>query len=214
MLFSVAIVSIAKQYSYDSIAQGYASSGFFVGYLFLQIPGGLLATRLGGKTVMLLGVAVPSLVTILTPFACSTLTGLVICRLFTGLLEGVTYPATHALLAAWAPVAEKSQLVGIVWAGAYLGTAITLPIAGLLVTDEGWASVFYILGGLGIAWCAVWHVFGASSPETLARCSDEERDYIITHRGAAADEGSVPWTKLLRSPSVWAVCLQHFTHNL
>jgi ACS family sodium-dependent inorganic phosphate cotransporter len=213
VLFSIAIIPISKQFGYDSVAQGYASSGFFAGYLFLQIPGGLIATKLGGHWVMFLGVLVPSLVTVITPFACASLTGLIACRVLTGLLEAVTYPATHALLSRWAPAAEKSQIVGLVWAGAYLGTALTLPAAGALVAGEGWASVFYVVGGLGVAWSAVWAVAGASAPEELSRISAEERDYIVANRGAAAAEQAVPWLRLASSAPVWGVCWQHFSHN-
>jgi MFS family permease len=213
VLFSIAIIPISKQFGYDSVAQGYASSGFFAGYLFLQIPGGLIATRLGGHWVMFLGVLVPSLVTVITPFACASLTGLIACRVLTGLLEAVTYPATHALLSRWAPAAEKSQIVGLVWAGAYLGTALTLPAAGALVAGEGWASVFYVVGGIGVAWSAVWAVAGASAPEELSRISAEERDYIVANRGAAAAEQAVPWLRLASSAPVWGVCWQHFSHN-
>lgn len=158
---------------------------------------------------MFFGVLVPSLVTLITPFACSTLTGLIACRVFTGLLEGVTYPTVHALLARWAPTPEKSRIVGIVWAGAYLGTALTLPLAGTLVKDDGWESVFFVIGGMGIAWSAAWLLFGASSPEELTRTSSEERDYISASRGVAAAEGPVPWLQLACSPAAWAVFLQH-----
>ena len=222
VLFSVAIIPISKQFGYGAVEQGYANAGFFAGYFLLQIPGGLAATRLGGHRVMALGVLVPSLVTVVTPFACSTLSGLVACRVFTGLLEGVTYPATHALLARWTPTHEKSQIVGLVWAGAYLGTALTLPLAGALVDDgaatggaPSWPLVFYVVGGLGVAWSAVWLAFGASSPEELPRVAAAEREYITAHRGAEAPErsGGVPWLALLCSPPALVTCIAHFTHN-
>jgi MFS family permease len=222
VLFSVAIIPISKQYGYGAVEQGYASAGFFAGYFLLQIPGGLAATRLGGHRVMFLGVLVPSLVTVVTPFACSTLPGLIACRVFTGLLEGVTYPATHALLARWTPTHEKSQIVGLVWAGAYLGTALTLPLAGALVDDgsatggaPAWPLVFYVIGGLGVAWSAAWLAFGSSSPEELPRIAADERAYIIANRGAEAVEraAGIPWLGLLRSPPALVTCIAHFTHN-
>ena len=63
-------------------------------------------------------------------------------------------------------------------------------------------------------WSAAWFAFGASSPEAMARCAPAERAYIAAHRGASADaERATPWLALLTSPAVWAVSLQHFTHN-
>lgn len=56
---------------YTSVA-GWLLSSFFIGYIFTQFPGGLLAQWLGGKWVFGIGVGMTSLLTLLTPLAAFT----------------------------------------------------------------------------------------------------------------------------------------------
>ena len=49
--------------------EGTILGSFFYGYIFTQLPGGWLATYLGGKWVFGIGILITSLLTIITPFA-------------------------------------------------------------------------------------------------------------------------------------------------
>ena len=49
--------------------KGTILGSFFYGYIFTQLPGGWLATYLGGKWVFGIGILTTSLLTIITPFA-------------------------------------------------------------------------------------------------------------------------------------------------
>ena len=53
---SVAIIPMAEEFGWGPAKQGTVLSSFFVGYLLLQILGGTLADRFGGKVVLGLGV--------------------------------------------------------------------------------------------------------------------------------------------------------------
>ena len=64
---SVAIIPMAESFGWDAETQGLVLSSFFVGYLLLQVVGGRLADRFGGKFVLGAGVLLWSLFTILTP---------------------------------------------------------------------------------------------------------------------------------------------------
>ena len=46
---SITAPSIMKEYSWDEKTLGIILSSFFLGYTLLQIPGGWLADRFGGK---------------------------------------------------------------------------------------------------------------------------------------------------------------------
>lgn len=61
-------------------------------------------------------------------------------------LQGVTFPAAHALWGNWAPPLERSKLVAISYGGANFGTVIAMPLSGILCQYWGWPSVFYIFG--------------------------------------------------------------------
>ena len=67
---------------------GWVLAAFFYGYLVTQIPGGLLAQRVGGKWVFGLGVLITSVLTTLTPFAADTSIWLLVAlRVLEGLSE-------------------------------------------------------------------------------------------------------------------------------
>ena len=91
----------------DSTIGGLLSSVFF-GYLWTQIPGGVLATHYGAKRVLLVGVCGWSLLTILTPLCASRVWLFVLVRVCLGAFEGVGFPSIHALLAVWTPPHEAS----------------------------------------------------------------------------------------------------------
>lgn len=214
VLLSVAIIGLSAEFGYGAAAQGLISSAFFIGYLWLQVPGGWAAGRAGGWAVLLAGVLAPSLLTVATPPAAGSLPALIALRALTGLGEGVTYPVIHALLAAWTPAAERSRTVACVWAGAFMGTVVALPLSGLLVAAAGWRSVFYVFGGAGVLWAAAWALLGASAPETSAACGPTEAAYIARARGPPRRPGAaVPWAALACCPAVWALAIQHASHN-
>ena len=58
---SVAIIPMAEDLGWSMETQGIVLSSFFVGYLLLQIVGGRLADRFGGKVVLGTGVVLCAL---------------------------------------------------------------------------------------------------------------------------------------------------------
>lgn len=184
----------------------------------LQIPGGWWASN-RGKMVFGLGVLAPALITAATPFVAHSLPLMVTARILTGLGEGVTYPAIHALMGRWAPHAERARMVSFVWAGAYTGTMCAFPAAGLVIRTpslgvmSGWRGVFYLSGILGAAWWLGWMYVVSSTPEQHPTISDEEREYIKANLPPRTEGSSTPWAKLLSYAAVWAIVVQHFCHN-
>jgi len=178
---SVAILPISTEFNYDESQSGYVLSSFFLGYMCLQIPSGTIASKYGGKTLLTLGILLPSVLTVATPAVAHSLTGLIAIRIATGITEGVTYPALHALMGKWVPAGERSVLLNVMWSGAFLGSAITLPVAGALC-GRGWRTAFYFYGIFGIMVAALFWLFTSDSPETHSRISKEEVDLIVFQR--------------------------------
>ena len=54
-----------------------------------QIIGGSLATRVGGRSVLLFAVLLWSLSTVITPLVAHSIVGLILCRILLGLGEGL-----------------------------------------------------------------------------------------------------------------------------
>ena len=68
--------------------QGLILGAFYYGYIWTQVPGGILAERYGGKWVFGLGTFVTGFLTLFTPMATRRgLASLFVLRLFEGFFE-------------------------------------------------------------------------------------------------------------------------------
>ena len=84
----------------------------------MQIPGGILAERFGGKWIFGIGSILTALFTLLTPVCANAGKGYLIAnRILMGLSEGVTFPVMHSMIARWIPPTERSRLGALIWAG-------------------------------------------------------------------------------------------------
>ena len=103
------------------------------GYLCGQVIGALLAQKYGGKIMLGVGILITSVLTLIIPMVAHSLPLLYTVRAIMGLGESVTYPAANVLYTKWAPSKERTFIVTMGSAGAYLGTAFAFPIAGMLI---------------------------------------------------------------------------------
>ena len=177
---SIAIVKMSEELQWDDKTSGALLAAFFVGYLWTQVPGGLLANRVGAKPVLITGVVGWSFLTLLTPTCARiSLPSLYAARVTIGIFEGVTFPAVHALVAAWSPPLERSRTVAFASSGAFLGTVAAFSFSPQV--DLWWPSIFYVFGSAGFVWAAAMAAFGASRPATHACISAAEREAIDPH---------------------------------
>ncbi|XP_059171323.1 sialin-like [Physella acuta] len=204
------------EFNWNEETQGYILGAFFYGYIVTQLPGGWLASKFGGKNLFGFGVLCTSVLTIITPFAARfSVYMLIAVRVLEGIGEGVTFPAMHAMWGSWAPVWERSKLAAFTYAGAQLGTVISLPISGILCDSDiagGWPSVFYIFGSLGCIWFVAWMLIVHNTPADHPRISSSEREYIESSIGKKEDI-STPWKQIFTCPAVWAIAVAHFCNN-
>ena len=211
---SVAIIPMAEEYNWGLRTQGMVLSSFAVGYILLQVVGGRLADRYGGKIVLGIGVLVWSLFTILAPPAAAFgLTLLIMTRILMGMGEAVTFPSFYSLYGKWIPLTERSRAVGFANSAIPLGTSFALIISPIIIQQLGWEWVFYIFGFMGFIWYAFWHRMVTSDPRKHPKISSEELSHI--QEGIKADEKAtdIPWTHFLKYKAVWAIAVAHFCNN-
>lgn len=74
------------EFFWNERTQGLILSSFFWGYVVTQVPGGMLAERLGGKYTLAFAVLLPALCTLATPLAArwGGAWGLVVLRIVMG----------------------------------------------------------------------------------------------------------------------------------
>ncbi|XP_023610046.1 sialin isoform X4 [Myotis lucifugus] len=175
-----------KRYKWDAETQGWILGSFFYGYIITQIPGGYVASKVGGKLLLGFGILGTAVFTLFTPIAADIGVGaLIALRALEGLGEGVTFPAMHAMWSSWAPPLERSKLLSISYAGI-----------------------------VGIIWFVLWIWLVSNTPETHKTISHQEKEYILSSlKNQLSSQKSVPWIPMLKSLPLWAIVVAHFSYN-
>lgn len=66
---SASPVTFTERYDWSQSLQGLILSSFYWGYIVTHVPGGLLSQKIGGKSTCLIGIAVATICTLISPFA-------------------------------------------------------------------------------------------------------------------------------------------------
>jgi sugar phosphate permease len=129
-------------------------------------------------------------------------------RFLFGMFQAGQFPCQARVMADWMPLTERARAQGIVWMFSRLGGALVPFIfGGLLVLFGTWTTPFVVMAGLGVLWCAGFWPWFRNRPEEMASVNSSELALIASGRSAApAGRGPVPWSKILGSVNVWALC--------
>ena len=212
---SYAFEGMGRDLGIDKTAQGLAGGIFFIGYLFLQIPGGMLAERWSAKRFV--GV----MIVLWGAMACleglvQNFTQLLIVRFLLGVAEGGIWPAILVLISHWFPSKERARAYAFWMANLAISSIITQPLSGAIVSSVGWRGLFIIEGILPFVIAApLWWAFIADRPEDATWLSSVERAYIA--RETAADRRAEPPPMSMRSAllnvRVWQFVASVLSHS-
>jgi len=210
---SIAIMPMAQEFGWSSGVAGFVQSSFFAGYLLMQVPGGYLASRLGGRRILPLGLATWSSATALVPIMASTVASLCFSRAVVGLGEAVAPTSIVDMIARTVRKEERSSAVSLAFTGLHIGSIIGLLAAPLLINSLGWRALFVVFGSAGLVWYVGFESFMAGlnkeDPETA-------RKLTTPMKGRPSEQQQqqpVPYRAFLRSPAVQAVCFTHYANN-
>lgn len=106
--------------------QGVIISSYFWGYLVGQIPGGIFSQQFSPMWTFYISVSVQVIATFLIPVCSYLHYGLIlVMRILQGFTAGFSFPAMHALLTRWAPIAERSITTSCVYSGSAIGIIVS-----------------------------------------------------------------------------------------
>ncbi len=212
---SVAIIPMARDFGWSASTQGAVLSSFFFGYLLMQLGGGWLADRLGGKLVLGVGVLVWSLFTVITPVAALFgLSVLILARVGMGLGEAVTFPSIYSMYSRWIPAGDRSRAVAFTNSAIPVGTVFALLTTPLIVIHLGWEWAFYLFGMVGVVWFFAWQKLVSDLPEDHPTIGAGELAHIREHASASGKvQEAPPFGLFLRNRAMWALIVAHFCNN-
>jgi ACS family hexuronate transporter-like MFS transporter len=205
----VAIKAIQKDIPISNEAFSHLNTAFLATYGVMYAAGGKLVDALGTRTGF-------TCIMIFWSLACAshglagTVGMLVVSRLLLGMGEGGGFPASTRAVTEWFPAEERSSAMGIINAGTAVGAVVAPLLIALILGYTNWRVIFFITGGLGLAWTFLWWRM-YFPPELHPGLSGEERQALAASLAPAAHELRPPrWLELLRFRETWGLVTAKF----
>jgi len=114
-----------------------------------SIPFGLLADRLGRKTIIMFGIICWSLATFVGGFATSFIF-LLFARAFVGIGEAAYAPAAQSMISGTFPEDKRAMAQAVFASGMLLGGAVGQTFGGLLAPRYGWQFPLFVIAVAGL----------------------------------------------------------------
>ncbi|MED2970789.1 MFS transporter [Fictibacillus sp. B-59209] len=202
---------IQKDLDISSSAAGDIAGIFFVGYLILQIPGGILATKWSAKKFIFILMILWGLAAMATGFV-QTEGQLKFVRFLLGVAEGGVWPAVLVLLANWFTLKERARANAFWMACLPVSAMLMAPLSGLLLKHFDWKTVLILEGVPPLIWAFVWYAMVKDKPSEAKWMSDKERNELTAElqneqKGAVKSSG---YGAAFKNMTVWGLVVMYF----
>ena len=218
---SAANTTIQEDLGFDNAQMGRVMSGFALGYLLFQVPGGWLGNRFGTRWAFACLSLYWSLCSVWYGTA-SMLRNLCASRFALGAFQAGLTPISAKILSDWIPLKERGISSATIGACMSVGGAFALWFTGwLLARGVHWRPIFHAYSLVGIVWSVVFYFYFRTSPVDHDEVNESELALI---RGTETDDSaeSLPQIEddrpvssglvlnMLTSLSMWGICIQSF----
>jgi MFS transporter, ACS family, hexuronate transporter len=205
-VLSVLAGTLERELGIGAVEYSFITSSFLVSYTVMYAVAGRIVDRLGTRRSFLLFVAAWSAASMLHALAATALQ-LAACRFLLGAAEAANFPAGAKAVAEWFPMRERALALGLFNAGASIGAAVAIPLAGAIAVTWGWQHAFLLTGALGAVWLVAWAAI-YRSPSEHRRLGVEERRLIEGSRASPVAPAPPPSVRaLLARRDTWGCIL-------
>ena len=187
---SIAMPTIAQEFSLSPSMQGLILSSFFWAYALLQVPGGWLIDRYGPRRVITWSTGLWGTFQVLAGLATGG-ASMLFARVALGAAEAPLFPSGGKLISLWLAPSERSRGAVMMDSGSPLGVALGgLIIAYLIATLDSWRLAFVIAGvaTLALAWVAYRYL--RDDPANHPQVNAQELEKINAGRETPAAEAA------------------------
>ena len=194
---------------------GLGISVFFIGYLFLEIPGALLVERWSARKWFSRILITWGCISALTAFV-QTPTQFYLVRFFLGVAEAGFFPGIIVYFTHWFAQEDRTRALSGLLMAVPFSLALGAPVSALLLDVHwlgllGWQWLFIVESlpaialGIGVLW---WLT---DRPQDAQWLTPADRDYLdaVLRKEAEAKEvgGKISILQALRLPTVWLLVL-------
>ncbi len=207
---SIAQAALHRDFGVGTILFGYLLGAYNWTYASIQLPVGIILDRFGVKLTSRVSIFLWSVAS----FAASvsrSIPWFFASRLLLGIGEGPSFPASSKAVSRWFPRAERTTATSFFDSAAKLGSAIGVPVLGVVLLAIGWRWSFALTGALSLLYLAYfWVVY--REPEDDPHLTEEERAYIHSST-PAAEQPPLSLVALVRQPKVLGVSIGFGSYN-
>jgi sugar phosphate permease len=202
---------IQKDLSLSSSAAGEIAGIFFFGYMILQIPGGLLASKWSARKVIFILMILWGLAAIACGFV-QTEQQLKLARFILGIAEGGVWPAVLVMLASWFTLKERARANAFWMACLPVSAMLMAPLSGVLLAHYSWHAVLVIEGIPPLIWALVWWFAVKDKPSDAKWMDDTERKNLETQLIEEQKKGikSKGYGAAFKNKTVWGLVMMYF----
>jgi sugar phosphate permease len=202
---------IQEDLNISASAAGDIAGIFFVGYLILQIPGGILATKWSAKKFIFILMILWGLAAMASGFV-QTEGQLKFVRFLLGVAEGGVWPAVLVLLANWFTIPERARANAFWMACLPVSAMLMAPLTGILLKYFDWKMVLILEGIPPILWAFVWYSLIKDRPSEANWMDENERKQLLSaleaeQNKAAKSEG---YGAAFKNKTVWGLVIMYF----
>ncbi|MBS7626491.1 MFS transporter [Candidatus Bathyarchaeota archaeon] len=159
----IPMMRVALNLTYSE--SGMLMSGFWIGYVMMQLPSGLVSDKIGVRRIYTVSLTVTGITCILIGFAKSFLDCLVY-RFANGLAAGCICAPGSATVMRWFQPKDRAIALSIFQLSVSVGTVIATALSVIVAsTFGGWMWTFWIFGIPSLAAAILTMLFLKERPE-------------------------------------------------
>jgi len=157
---------LMRQFDFSQAMAGLLTTGIFLTHAVMQIPGGHLADRFGGRLVLAWALAVVCLGNIGIAFS-GSYAQLLFWKVFAGFGTGTCFVAGARYLAQTIPPGDLARAQGYYGGSVLLGSGFVIYAVPRAAAIAGWRGAFWTTALVALAALLVWVVLApAPQPKT------------------------------------------------
>ncbi|XP_046677539.1 putative inorganic phosphate cotransporter [Homalodisca vitripennis] len=169
-----------EEFDWGKELQLYIVAAWSVGYVMGRFPTGLLANKLGAKSLYGYSVFITGICALLTPLCARSSPYIILAnRVCSGIFASALYPCIAWFAAHWFPGREMGFMISLTVAGFPLGCMVTFPFSHKMYhIFNKWATAYYAMGGMTIIWAYLWQAYIWDYPFNHPRISRGELEFL------------------------------------